>query len=298
MDLLDCIRAFVATAETGSFTAAAERLAISNRLTSKYVAELEQRLSTRLLQRTTRAVGLTTAGQDFYARAPALIEQLDELLASVAETAVQLSGHIRVTAPVDFGSVHIKALLGRFMAVHPGVTIDLHLDDRYVDLAQHGIDIAFRIGEPNLQSLKVRRLGMVGSVVVASPAYLAAHAAPARPSDLAGHACIIETNRSHPARWSFGAGDAAVMVQVHGRFSVNSARIAADLACEGFGLALCPRFAVTDDLREGRLVPVLQGFESPPHPLNAVYLGGRTMPRKLRALIDFAAADGLALQEA
>lgn len=291
MDILDCIRAFVATAETGSFTAAADQLAISNRLTSKYVAELEQRLGTRLLQRTTRSVGLTAAGQDFYARAPALIEELDNLLSSVTDSAAQLSGHIRVSAPVDFGSAYIKGMLGRFLTANPGVTIDLQLDDRYVDLARHGIDLAFRIGDPDQQSLKLRRLGSIQLRVVAAPAYLASRAPLRSPADLSGHDCIIDSNRRHPLRWTFESEHGTEHVNVHGRFSVNSARTVAELAAEGLGIALCPGFAVADDLRSGRLVSLLPGYESPQIMLNVVYLEGRTMPRKLRALIDFAISD-------
>lgn len=291
MDLLDCIRAFVATAETGSFTAAAERLAISNRLTSKYVAELEQRLGTRLFQRTTRAVGLTSAGQDLLARAPALLEDLDDLLSSVAEDPVQLSGHIRVSAAITFGAVYIKGMLGRFLAKYPGVSVDLQLDDRYVDLARHGIDIAFRIGEPDLQSLKVRRLGMLGSVLVASPGYLASRTPPLHPSDLGAHDCIIDTNRRNPLRWSLSANGVTETAVVQGRFSVNNAQIAAEFAGEGLGIALCPHFVVSEYLKDGRLVALLPGYEAPRHPLNMVYLEGRTMPRKLRALIDFAVED-------
>ncbi len=291
MDLLDCIRAFVATAETGSFTAAAERLSMSNRLTSKYVAELERRLGTRLLQRTTRAVGLTAAGQDLLARAPALLEDLDDLLSSVAEDPVQLSGHIRVSAPITFGAVYIKGMLGRFLAQYPGVSVDLQLDDRYVDLARHGIDIAFRIGEPDLQSLKVRRLGMLGSVLVASPGYLVHRAPPVHPADLATHDCIIDTNRRHPLRWNLSANGMTETVIVQGRFSVNNAQIAAEFAGEGLGIALCPHFVVSGQLQDGRLVALLPDYEAPRHPLNMVYLEGRTMPRKLRALIEFAATD-------
>lgn len=291
MDLLDCIRAFVATAETGSFTAAAERLGISNRLTSKYVAELERRLGTRLLQRTTRAVGVTAAGQDVLARAPALLEDLDDLLASVAEDTVQVSGHIRISAAITFGAVYIKGMLGRFLARYPGVSVDLQLDDRYVDLARHGIDIAFRIGEPDLQSLKVRRLGLLASVLVASPGYLARRGTPARPGDLAAHDCIIDTNRRQPLRWSLSANGETETAVVQGRFSVNNAQIAAEFAGEGLGIALCPRFVVSEQLKDGRLIALLPDYEAPLHPLNMVYLEGRTMPRKLRALIEFAVAD-------
>ncbi len=280
MDILDCIRAFVATAETGSFTAAADRLAISNRLTSKYVAELEQRLGTRLFQRTTRSVGLTPAGQDFYARAPSLLEELDALLASASDKASHISGHLRISAPMDFGSVYIKGMLGRFLSRHPGMSIDLQLDDRHVDLARHGVDIAFRIGEPDLQSLKVRRLGWIGSVLVASPGYLSARPPPQCPADLAGHDCVIDMNRRYPTRWTLSRDGESETVAVQGCFSVNSARIAAEFATDGHGIALCPGFAVTEELQDGRLVQVLPGYEKPKHSLNIDYTEGRIMPRR------------------
>ncbi|NPD16354.1 LysR family transcriptional regulator [Xinfangfangia sp. D13-10-4-6] len=291
MDILDCIRAFVATVETGSFTGAAERLAISNRLTSKYVAALEERLGNRLLQRTTRSVGLTAAGQEFYARAPALIEELDDLLSSATENSSQLSGHIRITAPVDFGSVYIKGMLARFLAANPGVTVDLQLDDRYVDLARRGIDLAFRIGEQDQQSLRLRRLGQIRSCAVAAPSYLAGRSMPQTPADLADHDCIIDTNRRDPLRWRFERDGSVQQVTVQGRFSVNSARVAVELAIEGLGVAFCPTFAVGDDLRSGRLLRLLPDYEPPCVTLNVVYLEGRVMPRKLRALIDFTLAD-------
>ncbi|GLO80031.1 hypothetical protein MACH23_34520 [Sulfitobacter pontiacus] len=146
MDIVDELKAFVATARTGSFTAGAEQLGVSNRLTSKYVAELEARLGARLLQRTTRKVGLTPAGEDLLARAPAVLDELDALLGAVSEGSRGLSGIIRVSAPVTFGEVYVAGMLARFAEAHPDLTFDLRLDDRYVDLAADGIDLAFRMG--------------------------------------------------------------------------------------------------------------------------------------------------------
>ncbi|WP_131726475.1 LysR family transcriptional regulator, partial [Cognatishimia activa] len=166
MDVLDQIRAFVATAQSGSFTGAAEQLGISNRLTSKYVAELETRLGVRLFQRTTRKVGLTAAGEDLLARAPLLLEDFDDLLAEVSEGPRGLTGVVRVSAPVTFGEIYAAGMLGRFAETHPDLSVDLRLSDTYVDLATGGIDVAFRIGSFDLASFKVRRLGTFRSVPV------------------------------------------------------------------------------------------------------------------------------------
>lgn len=291
MDLLDGIRAFVATAQAGSFTAGATRLGLSNRLASKYVAELEDRLGVRLLQRTTRKVGLTAAGESLLARAPGLIGDFDDLLAGLSENSERLSGLIRITAPVTFGGLYIKAMASRFAALHPDLAIDLQLNDRHVDLAAQGIDVAFRIGAPDLQTYKVRRLGAVRTAVVAAPDYIARLGAPARPEDLGRYGCIVDTNRRDPFHWTFTRDGEEVQVAIHGRISVNSARVAGDFAIDGFGIALCPRFMVEEEIRSGQLITLLDGYEPAGFALNILYLGGRTMPRKLRALIDFAIAD-------
>ncbi len=291
MDLIDGLRAFVATAETGSFTGAADRLGISNRLTSKYVAELEERLGVRLLQRTTRRVGLTSSGEDLLSRAPALLDDLDAMLGEVTEDTRGFSGTIRISAPVTFGEVYVKDLLARFAAPHPELIIDLRLSDAYVDLASGGIDLAFRIGASAVSSLKRRKLGMLSSVLVASPAYLDAQGIPEKPEDLIDHQCILDTNRRNPMRWPFGPEGQEVFIQVPGRFMVNSARAARDLAVAGHGVAFCPTFVLGDDLEAGRLVALMPESVGPQHPVSVVYLEGRTLPRKVRALIDFALVD-------
>ena len=291
MDIIDELKAFVATAQTGSFTAAADQLGVSNRLTSKYVAELERRLGVRLLQRTTRKVGLTPSGEDLLARAPALLDELDDLLGEVAEGSTGLSGTIRVSAPVTFGEVYVAGMLRRFAEANPGLSFDLRLSDAFADLARDGIDLAFRIGRSAMLSLKERKLGELRSLLVASPAYLAAHGSPEAPEDLAHHACIVDTNRQVPRRWGFRDGPVERTVLVQGRFQVNSARAAADLAADGLGIAYAPRFAIGDRLADGSLVELMAAFTGDTAAVKAVYLEGRTLPRKISALIDFAARD-------
>lgn len=291
MDITDELKAFVATAQTGSFTAAADQLGVSNRLTSKYVAELEARLGVRLFQRTTRKVGLTPAGEDLLARAPALLDDLDDLLAEVAEGSRGFTGVIRISAPVTFGELYVCGMLGRFAQKNPGLTFDLRLNDRYADLASEGIDLAFRIGRSEMLSVKERKLGELRSRLVASPAYLAAHGQPKRPEDLEHHSCIVDTNRRVPRRWVFRKGAAQLVAQVQGRFHVNSARAAAELAAAGLGIAYAPRFALCDGLALGSLVEVMAAYTADTATINAVYLEGRALPRKVRALIDFAVQD-------
>jgi len=290
MDLVDGLKAFVATAQTGSFTEAAERLGVSNRLTSKYVAELEKRIGARLLQRTTRKVGLTPTGQELLSRAPALLDELDDMLDLISEESQGLSGVLRVSAPVTFGEIYIKDLLGRFAELHPGLSIDLHMNDAVVDLATGGFDLAFRIGTSEVSSLKVRKLGVIRSRLVASPDYLSRHAAPRTPRDLNDHVCIVDTNR-RGVNWTFLEKGEEVIFTPSRHYTVNSALVARDWAISGLGITLCPDFVLTRDLAEGRLVPLLENYGKLEHPFAAAYLEGNILPRKVRALIDFAIED-------
>ena len=189
--------------------------------------------------------------------------------------------------------MYVTGMLDRFGQRNPALSFDLRLNDRHVDLAAEGIDVAFRMGRTDTQSLKTRKLGSFRSILVASPDYLARKGTPRIPADLAAHDCILDTNRRTPRRWAFGEDGTVVMVQ--GRFLVNSARAAVELATKGRGLAFAPRFAVYEALDAGRVVPVLTDHPGETGLLNAVYLEGRVLPRKVRALIDFAAEDIKAL---
>ncbi|TQS74076.1 LysR family transcriptional regulator [Rhodobacteraceae bacterium] len=290
MDLTEQIRAFIATAQTGSFTAAGHRLGISNRLTSKYVAELEVRLGTRLMQRTTRKIGLTPAGERLLARGPALIEGLDDLLDEVSEQSRGYSGTIRVSAPVTFGEMFVADTLARFAAPHPDLTVDLHLSDTFVDLAAGGIDLAFRIGQLGDSALKARRVGHFAMRMVAAPAYIDARGTPRDLGDLTSHDCIFDTNHRKVQKWRVGAQDAPHDIAIQARFMVNSGRVARDMAIAGKGIAYCPQFMVETALADGRLTGVLPDQPFPVTDLHLVYLDGVALSRKLRALMDFSIA--------
>lgn len=288
MDFVDGVRVFVAAVQTGSFAGAAARLGISNKLASKYLAQLEDRLGTRLLQRTTRKLGMTPAGERFMARAPGWLEDLDEMASDIREEREGITGLIRVSAPLTVGELHVQDMLRRFAKPHPGVGIDLRLSDRYVDLAADGIDLAIRIGRLDAASLVARKLGETELLAVASPEYLHSAGEPATAEDLLAHDCIRDTNMRGGPGWPLGEGGG---LAVTGRFMVNSARAARDLAVAAEGIALCPDYVVREDLESGRLRHLLVDLRGPKLPINAVYLQGRRPPRRLRALIEFAVQD-------
>ena len=213
------------------------------------------------------------------------------MLADLAKDSKGLTGIIRVSAPVTFGEAYVAGMLGRFASLNPTITIDLRLNDRFVDLATDGIDVAFRIGTTDTLSIKTHKLGAVQSCVAASPGYLARHGTPETPGALREHACILDTNRRNSSGWPFRDGNTALSINVVGRFRVNSARAAVELAMLDQGVIYAPRFALSDALKSGRLVTLLDAFTSEPNPVSAVYLEGRALPRKVRALIDFAHED-------
>lgn len=287
MDLLTGMRTFVASVETGSFTAAADRMRLSPKLVSKYVATLEERLDVRLLHRTTRQLSITGVGQAYYAKAAKLIEDLDALEAEVRADAASLTGALRLTAPATFGEMYMQPLLMAFAQEHPGLTFDLHLSDRYVDLAQDGYDLAIRFGGLSETNMIARRLGASDVWCIAHPDYLAQHGAPAQVQDLRTHRCIRDSNARYAGAWPFFEDGKAVRVPVDGPFVVNSAQAVRNLAMAGQGIGLCPDFVVARDVRDGRLVRVLSQVPSMALDIHAVFLENRHMPTRVRAFLDF-----------
>jgi len=288
MDMVQGIRVFVASVEAGSFSGAALRLGISAKLASKYMAELEARLGAQLLHRTTRRLGLTAAGERMMARAPDWLDLLEEMTGDLREGR-GLSGVLRVSAPVTFGEMYVQPMLCRFRGPHPALQVDLRLSDRFVDLAADGIDLAIRIGRLDTSALIARRLGQTRLLLVASPAYLAA-GVPQGLDDLAQHLCIRDTNL-RDGTWPLTEGGILRRVAVSGRYMVNSARTARDLALAAEGIALCPDYMVRGDLAEGRLTQVLCETSGPVLDIHAVHLGGRRLARRTRALMEFLVAD-------
>ncbi|MEM7489208.1 MAG: LysR substrate-binding domain-containing protein, partial [Pseudomonadota bacterium] len=207
MDTIDGMRSFVTAVEAGSFTAAADRLGLSKKLVSKYVAELEARLGTRLLHRTTRTLALTEAGSAAYAQCLDILDRVDALKSGSQAGTRDLAGTIRLSAPVTFGEVYLPSLLQSFAARHPRIEFDLRLNDRYVDLTDEGFDLAIRVGRLEASGLIARKLGVTRLLVVASPAYLAAHGAPAVPGDLKDHVCIRDTNLRGGIEWPLTSGE-------------------------------------------------------------------------------------------
>jgi DNA-binding transcriptional LysR family regulator len=288
MDRLECIRMFVAVMETGSFARAAERLQISPGQASKLISRLETDLGVRLLNRTTRALAATEAGQAYFERMRLLLADFDALEEAVRDVSGTPRGRLRVTAPVSFGATQLAPVLVDFARQFPQIELDVSFSDRLVSLVDEGFDVAIRIGSPADSSLIARHLCEARIVVCASEAYLSEHEVPSVPSDLKSHDCIIDTNFREPGVWAFRETEGtAPLVDVTGRLRFSNAEVALAAAEAGLGIARAPSFIAGPRFRDKRLVPLLSKFEAKPLAIYAIYPPGRHLAIKVRVFVDF-----------
>jgi DNA-binding transcriptional LysR family regulator len=291
VDRIETLRALIAVVDTGSFSAAATRLGTSPQVVSKYVKALEVELDQQLLYRTTRKLALTEAGRAHLPRCRQLVDDYDELRRTARAEDREPRGHLVITAPVTFGERVLADVVLRFMAAHPQISIELKLTDQHLALVDEGVDLAIRIGQLEDANLIIRRLGNVPIVCCASPGYLARSGMPKHPSDLAEHACILDSNFRDPGLWRFRQAEGSVAVKVSGRLKVNSAEAAAHAALAGGGIALIPSYIIDAPLRDQRLLPVLTDSPDYDFGLFAAYLPSRHLAAKVRSFIDFLVAE-------
>ncbi|PDT70928.1 LysR family transcriptional regulator [Bradyrhizobium sp. C9] len=292
MDRLDELRLFLAIVDSGQFAAAGRKFGRSPSSTTRIVAELERRLGTRLLQRTTRKLSLTDSGARLAAQARRLLADYDDAIDGAIGEAASLRGNIKLSAPTLFGSRHIAPLVRGFLERHPDITLQLTLEDRLVDLIDERIDVALRIGHLTDSSLRARRVGEVRRIVVASPDYLKRHGRPRRPDDLAQHHAVTFVNQASPATWSFQHKQSGPQkIKVSSRMEVNRAETAIGLTRDGMGLTRVLSYQVADELAAGSLVRVLRDYEVAPIPVQLVYPSARLMAPRIRSFLDFAAGE-------
>ena len=287
MDRLDALRAFALSVDRGSLSAAARELAKSPASITRAIAALEERLGTALLVRTTRALKLTEAGERFLPTARRVLDELD--LAEAATTASDRAPHgvLAVTAPVMFGSLHVRPLVDAYLAAHADVRVRLLLLDRVVNLVDEGIDVAVRIAHLPDSALIATQVGAVRRVAVASPDYLARHGKPKKPADLASHRCISSIGLTPSETWTFRKGR-AVHVRVTPVLAVNHAESAIRAATAGAGITCVLSYQVADQLARGTLVRVLTAYEPPPVPVQLVFPAANARAAKVRAFLELA----------
>lgn len=287
MDRFQEMQAFAAVVDAGSFVRAAESLQVSKTAVSRLVADLEARLGTRLLHRTTRRLSLTPEGEVFHERCRQLLDGVAEAEAELSTHTGEAVGQLRLNVPVSFGLLHLAPLWPAFMAMHPKVKLDITLADRLVDLVDEGYDLAVRIARLQPSSLVSRQLSSTRLVLCASPEYLQRHGIPVHPAALTQHSVIAYTLLSMGDRWEFEGPQGTVSVTIAPQMRTNSGDTCCAAALQHRGLVLQPTFLVGPHLASGALVEVLPQYRSIELGVFAVYPSRKHLTPKVRVLIDF-----------
>ncbi|CAA7611785.1 Transcriptional regulator [Candidatus Terasakiella magnetica] len=283
----DCLQAFVRVAESGSFSEAARRLGLSKSMISRQVSALESDLGVRLLHRTTRSLSPTEAGRAYLERCQRILADLDEANQLVSHLQSVPRGRLRVSAPMSFGILHLGPALAGFLDRYPEIELEMGMTDRHVDLVDEGWDVAVRIGRLADSSLIARRLASIRRIAAAAPGYLATRGTPQTPVDLSGHDCLTHSGMVS-SEWRFVGADGQILSQeVAGRFRADNGDVLRLMALAGQGITMLPTFFLGDDLRAGRLVPLLGRFIPHDVSLNAVYPHARHLSPKVRAFVDY-----------
>ncbi|MBS1191915.1 MAG: LysR family transcriptional regulator [Rhodocyclaceae bacterium] len=292
LEQLDAMALFALVVEQRGFSAAARRLGIAKSAVSKKIGRLERSLGVRLLNRTTRSMSLTEAGRAVYERAAQSIALAEEARSQVVNLSQEPRGQLRVTASVAFGKICLVPLLPEFLAAHPDIRVQLTLLDRLVDLAEEGFDLAIRLTRSPPEGVVAKPLMPIDYVVCSTPNYLAGRRIET-PRDLAGLNCLCYGYRDFGNEWIFLQAGRRETIRVEGNVAVNSSEAVRDLLLAGVGIGLVARYAVAEDLRRGRLVPLLTDWQ-PQGPFGqrayALWLPQFHLPPKIRVFVDFLAA--------
>ena len=295
MDRLVSMAVFKQVVEAGSFAAAARHFDISPEMAGNHVRGLEKHLGARLLNRSTRRLHLTEAGEGYYARCKQILADVEEADAEASALQSTPRGILRLSAPITFGVMHIAPAVSEYLTRYPEVTFEVVVSDRFVNLIEEGFDLAIRIGELGDSNLIVRRLATTRLVVCASPDYVKRAGRPQTPTDLSRHACLIYTETGSPEigagrDWRFEAPDGRVeAVRISGPLTSTNAGFVHRLALAGHGVVLGPSFSFASEIMEGRLVPLLTEWRSRELPIHAVYPHRSLLSAKVRSFVDFLA---------
>ncbi|MGF6590770.1 LysR family transcriptional regulator [Pseudomonas sp. 2835] len=288
MDRLTAMRVFVSVVDLGSQSAAADHLELSRPVVSRYLAELEDWVGARLMQRTTRRLSLTAAGQETLPRCRQMLELAGDLQAAVSTPNDAPRGELRISVSTSFGQAQLMDAVADYVKRYPGVKIDLQMLDRTVNLVDERIDLAIRTSNDLDPNLIARRLTVCRSVICASPAYLQQHPAPQQVQDLSQHNCLTHSYFGR-SLWHFDVDGEVMSVPVQGNISANEAMTLQRAALAGAGVAMLPTYQAAGALRSGELVRLLPRAKPRELNLNAVYTSRKHMPATLRSMLDFLA---------
>lgn len=278
---------FTQLIRVGSLAGTARELNLTPPAVSKRLAQLEQRLGVRLLNRTTRSISLTAEGETYLVNAKRILGEIEEMERQVSSSRAEPKGLLRVNAPLGFGRTHVGPAVSSFAKRYPEVEVQLHLTDRPIALPNDAIDVAIRFGELPDSRLIARKIAANRRRLCAAPSYLEAHGTPAAPKELAAHNCIVlRQNDAAFGIWRLSRGKHSESVKVHGSLSTNDGEVALNWALDGQGILLRAEWNLADHLRSGRLVEVLGDYQTPPADIYAVYLERLNLSAKVSCFIE------------
>lgn len=286
MDKLTSMKVFVQVARSRGFAKAAEQLGMSRAMVTKHVMNLENTLSVRLLNRTTRRLSLTEVGAAYRDRCTQILAEIEEAEISATQLQTEPRGTLRITSPTSFGIFHLAPAVADYMKAYPDVEVVLSLVDRVMDLAEEGLDLAVRITRTLEPNLIAQRIAHARIVVCGSPEYLDRHGVPTHPVDLQRHNCLRYAYRDTD-EWEFTGPEGKIRIHVHGTLEANVGDSLRMAAISGVGLVLQPTYMVGEDLKAGRLRAVLTDYEPLGVDVNAVYLHRKHLSAKVRSFVEF-----------
>lgn len=282
------IQAFVHIVDAVTMTVAATRLGVAKSAVSRRLSELEERLGVELFHRTTRKLVLTESGEGFYARCIQILADLEEAEHAVSQSHHELSGQLRVAAPLSFGVMHLGPAIVEFQKRHPRLIFDIDFNDRQIDLIQEGFDVGIRIADLQDSSLIARKLTKMSTVICASPGYIKQHGTPTTLEELVNHSCITYSYLDNPSHWSFfnKQGDEKI-IKVPRIMQANNGIFLRSAALAGLGILRSPAFIVYESIAKGTLMPILQDYSIAAVNAYAIYPPTRHLSQRVRCFIDF-----------
>ena len=287
MDVMQCMAVFRRVAESGSFSAVARETEMSQSSVSKHIAALEQRLDTKLLNRSTRSLNLTEAGKEYYHYCVRILNDFQEAEASVGKGKILPTGTLRLSSSTQFGRLFVLPFLNQYLAKFPDISIDYVMEDRYIDIVKEGIDLAIRVGPLADSSLIASKLGSCQRLIVANQDYLLKHGFPKKPEDLKSHNCLTFSLQKTPNEWFFNSAQfGEESVRINSRFKASSNEATVEAAIAGIGIATACDWHVREHIKSGHLTVLLKNYALTPYDINAVYPERRYVPEKVKRLID------------
>ena len=287
MDRLLSMKVFSTVVDSGSFSRAADQLHLSSTAVSRHVAELEKHLGAQLLQRSTRRLHLTEIGANYYDRCRLILADVEEAEAQAATQESQPKGMLRISLPHSFGLRYIAPHIPEFCKRYPDLQLELSFSDRTIDLVEEGIDMALRITRELKTTLVARKLATTTLLCCASLDYLAQHGTPQHPDDLRNHNCLTYIYSPTANLWAFTEHGRDINVQVKGTLRANSGDMSRMAAVSGLGITVLPCFSICDELRDGKLVRLLQDYPIPELTVYAVYLPATRRAARVKVMVEY-----------